>query len=398
MIVPLLLRKASSSLLTALFLVPCAFFKVGNECEFVGTSNIQKENGIVIARNPNDPLYGVRTFHMNEDKNFDPRPDDHPGYFRINSIEIDFSGNLYVLDGYASRIYKFDRRGRLIQAISLKGDKKGEFENLLQLGLGRDGRLYVLEPHKIHVFSQNGRFEKSIDFECSLFYFGLMDEGKIMANLINSDRSREIALFDGKGAKIRTVFLAPPKQAMPQSLVASVGALSHIHVPRLHLSAIDEKTAVYGHSSEYRLHLINNHGDELRIIEKEESPEPLSRAEKQSLIQSNLASLRRRGLKATEEDAIRALPLEEYKPFYHFIFSDDKSFIFTVRLEKQRQTTDVFDRQGRYLERIQSPIFPIFRIFDGFLYSLRPAERKKGSIDVVRIVRYKFRPSSSPSS
>lgn len=79
---------------------------------------------------------------------------------------------LFVLDAYNGGVAAFDTAGRRLQAFGRIGGGPGEFEELggghgarsvyNQLALIGDGRLAVMEPGRLHVFTADGRFVQRI--------------------------------------------------------------------------------------------------------------------------------------------------------------------------------------------------------------------------------------------
>ncbi len=367
----------------------CSQFAFGTE---LSEYNFQEILETEVVRNPGKPANGTRTWIIKEDKDFNPRPDDHPGFFYISSIDVDSSGIVLVLDGFARRVYKFDSQGSLIQTITLKASKKGEFDNLLKSLHGKEGRFYILERNAIHVFNPFGKVEKTIVFKESLFDFGLMKGGQIIAGVNIGHGGREIALFSPLGEKLRILFKSPPIKEMPKLETTAQGIMSHIYLPSLLMNVVDDKTIIWGHSSQYRLHVTGHNGEILRIVERDAPPEHLSEPDIKALVESVQENMKRKGIRMTEEEILRIVPIGQNIPHFHFILSDDNGFIYAIRLDRQNQTIDVFDNKGIYLERVQSPIFPIYKIADGFAYGLKRLGRPEGGVETVAISRYPFQP------
>ncbi len=354
------------SLSVFIMLVSCAKKKA----EWEGT--IEEENGVKIIKNPSEPLYGEIDLQLEKDISVGHEGDEQYMFYRARHIEVDTEGNIFVVDGGNQRIQKFGQDGKYKQTIGRKGQGPGEFQRPYRIFLDSEDNIFVHDRVKIHVFSKNGQFSHAIPRHGSLFgrtkkgYFVGWATPETAEGKVNSD----IALFDEKGEKVKTIVSYLQKIIDGGGKRPLIGPYDH----RLRYNMINENLAIYGHSSEYKLYLIDASGKLVRIIERSDKSHSLTRAEdeklKDDLLEGmNLLNSRYGRRKLAKGDISYIFP--SYVAFFYRICGDDKGRIyverFTSPLEEGGFTCDLFDNEGFYLYRIKTPLFPAI-IRDGFFY------------------------------
>ncbi len=84
----------------------------------------------------------------------------------LSGIAVDRTGNVYVSDRAAIKIWVFDSTGRSLDAIGRKGEGPGEFESPTGIAIGPDDRLYVRDVYFVSIFGAEpttGRLSRYID-------------------------------------------------------------------------------------------------------------------------------------------------------------------------------------------------------------------------------------------
>lgn len=85
------------------------------------------------------------------------------------TIAVDQGGSLYVAEGGSSlrrdkvppRVYKFNRKGRLVKQWDGLGDKAGRFKNtLIEIAVDTHDDVFVVDGSEILKFDKNGKFIK----------------------------------------------------------------------------------------------------------------------------------------------------------------------------------------------------------------------------------------------
>ncbi|MCM1140053.1 MAG: 6-bladed beta-propeller [Muribaculum sp.] len=101
-------------------------------------------------------------------------------------------GAIYVMDGGADKLYKFNSNGRFISTISNQGQGPNEYINLKDFAVSQSGdSIYICSaPSEIKVFDADGQYQSGygIDVEAPLTELNISDSGFVMTadNVIES--------------------------------------------------------------------------------------------------------------------------------------------------------------------------------------------------------------------
>ncbi len=134
----------------------------------------------------------------------------HYDFFLIGSVDIDKSGNIYVLDLDSFMVRKYDKNGKFISESGRKGNGPGEFMYPTKIFVKED-KIYVSDftLRQINVFDRKLKFIKVIKLLESPYNFCIC-ENKIIIATIKTDRNETFSVFDLKGNKKRTFFSEQP--------------------------------------------------------------------------------------------------------------------------------------------------------------------------------------------
>jgi len=352
---------------------------------------IENREGVRIIKNPAGPLHGEVTLELEKDLVIGDDQDEHSLFYYKTSIRVDRPGNIFVWDPNSFRIQMFDKTGKFVRTIGKKGEGPGEFMDAFQLKFLLDGmgRLYVRDNAKIHVFSSEGRFERSIPAAASGGRnFAVLLDGAILRDgwAFEKDRMKEIVvLTDGEGKILKTVAGFPSQRFEVQM---KEKPRFTVYYPELIVSPWTAAAALFGLPSAYRLTAVDGRGETGMIIEKEEAPVRTTPREKAKIIDEFLSGNR----KASRSELENQKLLPEFWPFFDALLADDKGRIFVQRTknildEAPGTAFDVFSREGFYLYRANAAEDVCLAIADGFLYS-RKYNREK---ECDQVFRYRIR-------
>jgi len=339
---------------------------------------IEEEDGIEVIYNPKEPLYGEIDLELEEDLVIGAGEEFDENYnFRyIRDIEVDDEGNILVVDSRDCRIQKYDKDGKYLQTIGRKGEGPGEFQRPSLTYLAPDGKLYVNELRKVHIFNQNQEYKRSIILESFLTSFGVTKEGNIMGYVstrTEEEMTIDIALIDPEGKRTKTIASYPDQGVMIQRGNITFGTTPP-YSPGLFFSSVDENSGIYGFSADYKLFMTDASGEIIRRIEKEEKRQPTSKAEESEYIKERWESQKERGGTLSEGDVRKLHTFAEYKPYFTNIIMDDEGNLFLPKpksvLHPEDYTYyDFFNRQGCYFYKIKiSDVTPRV-IKKGYIYT-----------------------------
>lgn len=338
---------------------------------------VEDKSGVKVVVNPDVPLYGEITLELEEDLVIGSEEDENYMFYDLVDFTVDSQENFFVLNGGSYRVQKFDRDGNYIQSFGGRGQGPGEFEQPFLIYSDKEGKIFVYDTlrRNLHVFRNDGQFEKTIKSQLSAFGIGGISSGNIIMKALSyspEGSTDDIIIADAMGEKIKTV-ASYPIESGPRIKGHS---LSNPYRHRLFFCPISDGRSIYGHSSEFHIYVISNSGEIDLKIEVSKRPEEISQKEKENLIQGYLARREQMpiGEKLSKNDVTNAYVFPEHKPFFNGIWTDSEDRIYAREMkiynpEDRSQRFGVFDKDGHYLYKIDMPFQPkILR--DGFFYSL----------------------------
>jgi hypothetical protein len=204
----------------------------------------------------------------------------------------------------------------------------------------------------------------------------------------------EIALFSREGRRLRSFMSSSlPIINIPDKTIIVGGSNFN---PRLRFIPWSKGSAIYGHSSEYKLFFLDSLCQVTSIVQKEEVSEAITSKEKKEYFQdvyesekkSKSRSPNQKPLSMSEIEKAYAFP--KYKPFFMLLLADDEGNIYVVRTPpfnmKERRSVefDFFNAEGYYLYKIKMPVLP--RIIKSGLIYRQEWDAKKGIFFVKRYI------------
>lgn len=371
---------------------------------------IEEKNGVKVIKNPNEPLYGEITFDLEEDLSIGNEEDENYAFYRIGMPVVDSEGNIFVLDSGNFRIQKFDRNGKYLQSIGRQGQGPGEFERPSTLYLDSDNNIYVEDSGgKVHIFNKGGEFKNAVtltEFTRPIMReFGITKEGSLIAQTLSREERKSdmpmdydtffnIDLINSDGTTIKTV--ASFSWERSERIKTERGGFlspNNLCTPRLCLCPINEDLAIYGYSTDYSLFAINAKGETVYIIKKDEPPQPVTKAEKDKVIDRFMGGQKEneRMPKISRSKYASALKFPKHKPFYERIIKDDKDRIYVEKFKflfnrSEIADFDMFNKDGYFLYKVKIPIlYPVIK--SGYIYT-REYDQESG---YSKIKRYKIK-------
>ena len=295
-------------------------------------------------------------------------------------MDVDNQGNIYVADSMNYRIQKFDKNGKYLQTIGRLGQGPSEFEFPYKIRINQNtNSIFILDRiREFDIFDKNGDYIRSIKQKRLVgpYMDFLLDRNdNLFAKLIKGSESGEThALFkiNSKGEEVKTLAEFPHNISITrEGIVVSTGFEFS-----LCLAKINDYTYVYGYSKEYELNVVNDAGELLYKIQKDE-PKP------------EFTSKQKNHFKKIK------IPPPEHKPYFFSLLSDSKERIYVQRnmamtrgraIDREEKKVDVFSKDGYFLFKTTLP--PNTRVIrDGLLYVFEENEED----DMEYIKHYKIK-------
>jgi hypothetical protein len=368
---------------------------------------IEEETGVKVIKNPNEPLYGEITFDLEEDLSIGNEEDENYVFYSGVQLAVDSSGNIFALDRGNYRVQKYDKNGKYLQTIGRHGQGPGEFEHPNRLSLDTNENIYVIENRRIHGFNNNGDLLNTItikqDEPRRIREFMVAKEGDIICHthLLGERKNIEppdyflsnIDLFDSTGKFIETIATYRTEIEFLKVGERSWTSPSNYHESKLFFCPLDEELSVYGHSSEYKLFVINSSADVVFKFERKKNPQPLTNEVKDKILDYIVESMKKgkTGRKLSRGEVKKTMNFPKYKPFFNDIITDKNGRIYVKRFksrfdEDEIDNYDLFNKDGYYLFNVKISVRnPLIR--NGYIYSSEICQET----GYTKIKRYKIK-------
>ena len=162
--------KGASIFLAALCL-SLSFTNAQERTKPKSKAQIDYQDGIKVISNPNQPVFGERSFKFTDKKIISEK-------FNYIKADLDRNHNLFVLDLIQKKIFKFSKEG--VHQQTIESNKFIEPNNLF---IDSDNnKIYVSDRRTLHVFDSNGAYSDSIELPRFIFDFAITKKQKIIIN------------------------------------------------------------------------------------------------------------------------------------------------------------------------------------------------------------------------
>jgi hypothetical protein len=316
--------------------------------EWKGT--ITEKDGVVIVKNPKEPLYENSEFNIVQDLKIG-QPSGKPEYMfsQITSLEVDAKGNIYAAEAKENHIRVFDKKGVYLRTVGRPGQGPGEFTFPRHVHVNPAGEIMATDEasRSVKVFSPEGNYLRQ--YLLKTFYPMEMDYGGGDVFYI-MDFSREPPGFQLFRLDSRT-------EESAQLAVWAIPKMSRATVfePIMSFAVMLDDRLLYGCPTEgYEIQIFSPQGHLEKKIIKDWDPQPVMAKEKEAI----LSELKKR----YPSDQIQ-LDFPKFHPPYRVVKSDDSGRIivhvyseYTAEpSQKTESRFDIFDRDGRYLASFSYP-------------------------------------------
>lgn len=356
--------RLSLALFTVVGILGCNADSVRGDSGWTGTVETL-DSGVIVVSNPASGSWGAdEGWRLEEIMRLGVVDEEGPELFgALAAVEMDEEGRLFVLDRQAREVRVFDEAGQFQGVIGGPGQGPGEFSDPVGLAWGQAGELWVVDQRsgQYLAFEPSGRYLRSETRPSSLFapYW----RGRIGAEGDFWEFAWvDVALGVQKQAMIRADPLHPDTVWIPafdsEQYVLERGGevFARRRVPFSphvvwHMAAEDR--IWWGTGGSFRLVHLDEHGDTVRIVQREFAQLPVTAADVEGVLSSQFyEQFQQMG------GIIDRSRIPRTKPAYERIIEDDQGFLWVWPAsgqEAERQFLDVFDPEGRYLGQVETP-------------------------------------------
>jgi len=331
----------------ALFL---SFFMMFVSCkkqkaEWKGT--IEKENGVIVVKNPKEPIYGEDVFNLKEELSIGEAEGREKYMFsRLSRIVVDKEERIYVLDSKEAHIKVFDKNGDYVKTVGKKGQGPGEMSLPFSICITSQNEIMVqdLNNHCIMFFSLDGSFIKSLSTAKIIILGASIDsKGNIIG--IVSIRGPEKQVIELKKFDSNLNYLF----SFGSTFLPSRSPTFNPFKPELCWTVSKEDNVICGYPDAYEFEVFDSKGKVIRKVVKDYKPVKITQEE----IEERKKSL----------PGLMKLDIPQYHSAYQYLTVDEEGRIFVQTYDKtedrEKNYYDVFDSEGKYIARISLKYRPI---------------------------------------
>ena len=276
---------------------------------------------------------------------------------KIQNVEVSEDGRVYVLDSKLKTIFIFDKDGKFVSKFGKVGEGPGEFKTFnmgKQLFVLKKDLIYV-EPGRLHYFTLDGKFKKTIKTPASITTRGFISRDVLISvpriiGISNKKKTRKIRSYNliTKKETIISTFIPYDKassskegngtRTMYAIIIASI-------TPRMTVGYKDG-ILYYGMSDNYRITKKNlKNGDESTYI---------LNGRKQKKVSRDFLNELAKDLKQIPSDIIKKIldGLPEKASFFVGINAQDNGLVYVFVSDpnsRSKQAIDVFSPEGKHI-------------------------------------------------
>lgn len=328
--------------------------------------SIEEENGVMVVRNPDKPIYGEEIFSLQEELSIGEAEGREEYMFseieKITSIAVDDEERIYVLDYKENNVKIYDAEGRFIKKFGRQGQGPGEFFLPDYISISNQDEIIIKNIRSISYFSLEGEYKRSLTTnESWLLGIDIDTEGFIYGfEIIREEDNQvyELKKFDSELNYLHSLGSSP---------LPSVTKEFNPFFPILRWDILNGDQIVTGYMKEYELKVFDSSGNLLKRIIKEYTPVEVREGDVEERLEGEELPLQ------LEKNMV----VPKYHCPFHRMSGDDSGKIFVWTYERVADGDgyyyDVFEAEGKYMAKVplKSPPY-LFK--NGKLYTVEKDE------------------------
>jgi hypothetical protein len=317
----------------SLMLVSCGKQKT----EWKGT--IEEENGVIVVKNPKDPMYGEEVFSLEEELSIGEVGGREEYMFsEIGTLAVDDEERIYVSDRKETHIKVFDRDGVYLMTIGRKGQGPGEFERISGMQITHQKELLVFDMsmRRLSFFTVDGKLIETLSIsELRPFELNVNSKRNYIIKSVAIDLSTnqsisELKMYDANLSLLETIAAPGPSD------------IFNPFDPFFIWKLAKNDNIVYGYNETYVLQILDPGGKLIKKIVREYDPVKITKEEKQEAEKKYSPS--------------NKIDYPSFRPAYRYFTLDDEGRIYVQTFEKTEDGNgyyfDILDSEGKYIAKI----------------------------------------------
>jgi hypothetical protein len=307
---------------------------------------IEEVDGVTVVTNPIEPMYGEEIFSLEEELAIGVvEGEDAYMFSRINDIDVDEEGKIYVAEGASAHIRIFDENGKYIRSIGRKGQGPGEFQMPIYVQVTSKNEIMVHDymVQRLSFFSLDGNYLRqisTIQTRNPFIPLRMDTHGNLIVMAAFAPApvgGKQLKMYD---ANLELVSMIAKEER-------DLRKIFDIGKPTWYCDVSPNDRIVWGDSSEYVLQILNHEGKLEKKITKGYAPVEIAEEDKKKYKDMYAGPLKM-GLK---------IQFRNHFPAFGDISVDDEERIFVKTYERinegeERFYFDVFDAEGKYLAKV----------------------------------------------
>lgn len=308
---------------------------------------IKERNGVIIVKNPNNPIYKEDILILEEELSLGKKEGEKEFMFtRVLSIDIDKDENIYALDKGSAEVRVFNKKGKFLKSFGSRGQGPGEFQNPQFMQILNNQEMIIWDPstHRFLIFSLEGEYLRKISSSRLAYQLHPVkrdNKGNLIALMIPPPPmgGPELVKLNNKLERLMTIARKEKSDSRLRREFKVVG-------PSLYCAVFKDDSVIWGNSKKYELQILNPEGRLIRKVIRICKPVIITEREKKDLEERySRTSVAKYGFKPI---------FPKHYPFFQDISIDEEGRMFVLtseRISKEERFyyLDIFDSEGRYI-------------------------------------------------
>jgi hypothetical protein len=295
-------------------------------------------------------------------------------FSKIESIDLDMEGNVYLLDPRAHKIFKFDRHGKLERIIGRQGNGPGEFSRYAFELFVNDEYLFLQDSTLIHKFNLKGDFLRK--YITKVFFFKTFINKEFAFGIYwkkgPKRKSTAIAILDKDFNILKDIQAFPDPKAY---YVKDIRGTIELHPTHYFSNKLiyngHSNNLLFGFSNKYEIFSVDKTGKKTIFIKRDFTNKKITEKTKKMIIQKIFEEMK----DFPKNIVKKSIYFPKHRPIFKKILINSKTGEIYIRKTGEYSKRDkefifdVFSKSGEYTNTYVFDKDPEI-IFGKYLYTI----------------------------